>query len=118
MSPWVPQDEPHPDGEDRFLGLGQPVLVTIPDATPGHFVASQGDALLLNAMDQHRSSANEWLELLQQEPTADHAAGEGLADAGDQLAGFGGEDVVSLPTREAAGGQGGSFTGYLHSHYR
>ena len=33
-----------------------------PSLTPGQFVASQGDALLLNTMDHQRSSTQEWMQ--------------------------------------------------------
>jgi hypothetical protein len=59
MLPWEPQRKPRDSNDDM------PAMITAapsPPPTPGHFIASQGDVLLLNTMDQHRSSTQEWIQ--------------------------------------------------------
>ena len=65
MTPWRPQDTPQDGSEDDGS------LNASPDPPPGQFVVSQGDALLLNTMDHQRTSAQEWIDLLQQGAASD-----------------------------------------------
>ena len=82
MSAWNPQDQFYRSPWDNIPGLTTSIPAVVHVASPGHFVASQGDALLLNTMDQHRSAAHEWMDLLQQEPAVDEQ--DGMADTGDE----------------------------------
>ncbi|KAK4244971.1 hypothetical protein C7999DRAFT_16813, partial [Corynascus novoguineensis] len=79
---WQPQDKLTSDG---LLGEEDPASMANLATTPplpsrsGSFVVSRGDALLLNTMDQNRTSANEWMDLLQKGASADEE-GELLVD--------------------------------------
>jgi hypothetical protein len=56
---WEPQRKPQGSDDDI------PAMITAapsPPPTAGYFIASQGDVLLLNTMDQHRSSTQEWMQ--------------------------------------------------------
>ncbi len=82
MSAWNPQDQYYRSQWDNIPGLTSSIPAPIHVTGPGHFVASQGDALLLNTMDQHRSAAHEWMDLLQQEPAVDEQDYD-MEDTGD-----------------------------------
>ena len=82
MSAWNPQDQYYRSQWDNIPGLTSSIPAAVRAASPGHFVASQGDALLLNTMDQHRSAAHEWMDLLQQEPAVDEQ--DDMEDTGDE----------------------------------
>lgn len=97
MSRWNPQGGLPEDDDMTDLATTGVIAAHIEQA--GQFVPTQGDALLLNTMDQQRSSAHDWLELLQREPAAD--AGETLADGDNQLWDFGGLVDLDLPMRPA-----------------
>jgi hypothetical protein len=56
---WDPQRKPRGSDDDI------PAMINASPGTPptpGQFVASQGDALLLNTMDQQRNSTQEWMQ--------------------------------------------------------
>lgn len=97
MSRWNPQGGL--PGDDDMADLATTGAIAAHIEHTGQFVPTQGDALLLNTMDQQRSSARDWLELLQQEPAAE--AGETLADGDDQLWDFGGLVDLEIPMRPA-----------------
>jgi hypothetical protein len=67
MPQWQPPaTTPHTTEDDLAELLGPAAATTPPPGqSQGRFVLSQGDALLLNAMDHHRSSAEQWMEILQ-----------------------------------------------------
>ncbi|KAL2193239.1 hypothetical protein P885DRAFT_6323, partial [Corynascus similis CBS 632.67] len=74
LSVWQPQDTLTSNGllgEEDHASTAN--LATTPplQSRSGSFVVSQGDALLLNTMDQNRTSANEWMDLLQKGASAD-----------------------------------------------
>ncbi|KAK4034679.1 hypothetical protein C8A01DRAFT_18547, partial [Parachaetomium inaequale] len=73
MTPWQPQDAPQSGLDDDSSNLRS-------DTPPGQLVVSQGDALLLNTMDQQRTSAQEWMDLLQQGAATDDGASSLDAD--------------------------------------
>jgi hypothetical protein len=75
MTRWQPQNTRQGDSEDDSSNMS---LDTPP---PGRFVVSQGDAVLLNTMDQQRTSAQEWMDLLQQGAASD-GGGSSSVDAG------------------------------------
>lgn len=82
LSVWQPQDTLTSNGllgEEDHASTAN--LATTPplQSRSGSFVVSQGDALLLNTMDQNRTSANEWMDLLQKGASADED-GEILVD--------------------------------------
>ncbi|KAH6845647.1 hypothetical protein B0I37DRAFT_392672 [Chaetomium sp. MPI-CAGE-AT-0009] len=81
MPPWEPQDLSN-GGPDN--GLANPAVPHPPP--PSRFKVSQGDALLLNIMDCQRTSADEWMDLLQNQ-----AAGDGSVtstDAEGEVSGY------------------------------
>jgi hypothetical protein len=104
MSRWNPQDGLPED--DEIPELTTPGTIITPIVQPGQYAPSPGDALLLNTMDQQRSSARDWLELLQQEPAAGTATM--LADADGQLWDFSGSFDLDLPIRPANNSRGTS----------
>lgn len=59
MLPWKPNAKPG-GSDDNILAVTTAAPGSPP--TPGHFMASRGDALLLNTMDQQRSSTQGWMQ--------------------------------------------------------
>ncbi|KAK4120528.1 hypothetical protein N657DRAFT_156670 [Parathielavia appendiculata] len=91
MSPWQPQTGTLRGGDDDDLA-DLAATAAPAGSRQDTFVASQGDAMLLNAMDHQRSSAEQWMEMLQR-PAGDR--GEPVA------AQEGGEDWVLVDGRDA-----------------
>jgi hypothetical protein len=93
MTPWNPQDVFRNSRPEGIVTRPDSVVhVSVHPAYCGQAVASQGQAVLLNALDQHRSSAQEWLEILQQEPAVDE--NDDFGDSGGELSDCAGLDGV------------------------
>ena len=109
MPQWQPHTHPPRSIEDDLADFlnATPMTAPLPPGQgqrQGRFVASQGDALLLNAMDQQRSSAERWMEILQRPAGAASFDGD-VGEDGDG----GGDGDAWLDDGISVGGMTGCY---------